>query len=193
MQRIFNLTKWTRIPDGSALAFHGDRPRRVDLEVNTPGRAVLSLIEGGVPHFLAQVNGRDSVQFHVTGPFKITATGADTYIYTADGNGVELHKLDSESYAVVREKRARNPELEYIAAVMAENVNRRLAQQSHELEGLRRALSRRSGLSGEVASGDGAAVGAEPELDASAEGEPGGAEASAETGQRARGRPRRSG
>lgn len=189
MQRLFNISKWTRIPSGSALAFAGDRPRKVQLEVNTPGKVVLSLIEGTRSDFLAQVDGRDEIEFYVKGPFKITATGADCYVHTADGAGVKIESLDAESFAVVRERRPRNPELEYIAAVMSENMNRRLA---HQAEELKRAFSRgtRDRPHEPADAGPGGGVSdelGEPEPEAS--GSDG--DAAAPGGGKPRGRPRR--
>lgn len=192
MQRIFNISKWTRIPSGSALEFKGDRPRKVVLELNTPGTAIMSLIEGARSDFLARVEGRDTVEFYVTGPFSVTSSGSDCYVYTADGSGVEIRSLDSESFAVIRERRPRNPELEYIAAMMAENVNRRLAQQAEEL---RRDFARRE-VSSRALSSPSRDGGGSPELEGDgveSEASAGDGGNDAPGGRRPRGRPRGSG
>lgn len=144
MQRIFNIEKWTLIPQGKAMHFQGDRPRKVSVDVNCPTRSQLYLVLPSGKHFLALVEGRDTVEFYVNGPFGLTTLGSDCYVYTADGQGITFEAVDSESFAVIRERRARNPELEYIAALMAENMNRRLEAQAHEL---RRIFERRVGAS----------------------------------------------
>lgn len=142
MQRLFNLTKWTQVPAGQGLSFTGDRPRKVVLDVNAPSKVVMSLLHEGRSDFLALVEGRDTVEFYVNGPFKVTATGGPCYIYTADGDGITIENLDAESFAVVRERRPRNLELEYMMAAMQENMTRRLQLQAQEIE---RAVSRRMG------------------------------------------------
>lgn len=134
MQRIFNINKWSLIPDGKAATFSGDRPRRVNLEVNATGLTNLYIVKDGTQTFLARVNGRDTVEFYIDGAFSVGSTGADCYIYTVDGDTFEWVDVDLTSFAVIRERPQRNYELEYIAARMAENMNRRLEAQAREIE-----------------------------------------------------------
>lgn len=134
MQRIFNITKWSRIPSGQAMKFAGDKPRKIVLEVNAPVASELVYIDhDGSSHFLARVLGRDTVEFYTPGAFGLAASGSDVWIYTADGDGITFEATDPASFTVVRERRERNYELEVIAAKLSENMNRRMEQQAHEL------------------------------------------------------------
>lgn len=142
MKRLFNIEKWSLIPSGKAMLFAGERPRKVVLEVNTTGRTELVLTRNGESTFLCTVDGRDTVEFYVPGSFALASAGADCWVYTADGAGVTFTASDPESFAVVREFRERNWELELIAAKMAENMNRRLEQQASEFA---RVIERRMG------------------------------------------------
>lgn len=182
MQRIFNIDKWSRIPQGKAMKFAGDRPRKVVLEVNCPVRTQLSLVNESGTHFLALVEGRDSIEFYVNGAFSIASSGSDCYIYTVDGQGVTFEKLDAASFAVVRERRARNPELEYIARRMQENLERRLAMQADEL---RKVLERRSAPREPQSAASGVVDGGEPDGASDDDGKPeGGASPSAGRGRK---------
>lgn len=133
MKRMFNMSKWSLIPTGKAMLFAGERPRKVVLEVNTTGRTELVLTRNGESTFLCIVDGRETVEFYTPGSFALASAGADCWVYTADGEGVTFTSSDAESFAVVREFRERNWELELIAAKMAENMNRRLEAQADEL------------------------------------------------------------
>ena len=134
MQRLFNLSKWVRVNEGNVLHFTNNRPRKVVVELNSPSRAVLSCVQGDRTDFLCQVDGRDSVEFYVNGPFGLTVSGSDVYIFTSDGDGTTIKPIDIESFTVLRDRRPRNPELEYMVAVMSENMNRRIGQQMREME-----------------------------------------------------------
>lgn len=140
MQRISNIDKWMLVPSDKSVYFAGDRRRKVTLDVNAPTETGLYVVSKGEPRFLALVKGRDTVEFYVDGPFGLISS-SECYVYTVDGQGVTFEAVDASSFAVVREKRERNYELEVIAARMAENMNRRLEQQADELA---RAFERRT-------------------------------------------------
>lgn len=142
MQRMFNLSKWVRVNEGNVLHFGSERPRKVVVEVNSPALAVLSCVQGERADFLAQVNGRDSLEFYVNGAFGLTVSGSDVYIFTSDGDGTTIQPIDTESFTVLRDRRPRNPELEYMVAAMSENMNRRMAAHMREMES---AFQRRMG------------------------------------------------
>jgi hypothetical protein len=57
-------------------------------------------------------------------------------VYTADGDDISLQPTTEEAFVKVMERRARNPELEHIAYVMQQNMEKRLEQQAHEFERL---------------------------------------------------------
>lgn len=135
MQRMHNLEKWSELPPGKAMSFVVDWPRVVRIDVNVAGKANLFVIgDGGTPRFLAFVTGRDVVEFAANGRFGLIADGDPTFVYSVDGDTWSLDVPAPEIFTRVREKRARNPELEYIMAKMAHNMERRLAQQATEIE-----------------------------------------------------------
>lgn len=144
MQRIFNIDKWTRLSEGQGLEFSNPRPRNVRVEVNAPSKAAIYCIDGdGEAHFLALVEGRDTIEFGSTGAFTLSVEGPDVMIYTADGADISSVVVAPVVFTKIIERRRRNPELEHIAAVMARNMERRLEQQADEI---RRQFERREAL-----------------------------------------------
>lgn len=137
MQRMFNLDKWERLKEGEGLEFSNPRPRNVRLEVNAPVRTALYVVDPeGEVHFLALVEGRDTVEWGSSGAFQLTVEGADVMVYTADGADIAQRVIAPVIFTKIAERRRRNPELEYIAHQMQLNMERRLEQQAGELEQL---------------------------------------------------------
>lgn len=133
MQRVFNLDKWQEIPEGKAIRFNAEQPRVVRIDVNAPDAVRLYLINAAnEPHFLARVQGRDVIEFFSSGAFSLASDG-QCYIYSVDGDVWTYNDPAPEIFTRIRERRGRNPELEYIVARMQQNMERRLAQQSHEI------------------------------------------------------------
>lgn len=163
MQKIFNIDKWTTLVEGTSIAYSNNRPRNVRLEVNAPQKSALYVVDqDGEAHFLALVEGRDTIEFGTTGPFDLTVEGANVMIYTADGDDISQKVVAPVIFTKIVERRRRNPELEYIAATMQRNMEKRLEQQAHELEQLfarRAAASESVAPSAGVPNGAGAAPG----------------------------------
>lgn len=137
MQRLFNIDKWQNLKEGDALAFSNPRPRNVRVEVNAPTKSSLYYVDPeGEVIFLALVEGRDTIEFGSTGAFQLTVEGAPVMVYTADGADISMKPVSHGSFTKIVERRRRNPELEQIAALMQRNMERRLEQQSAELEQL---------------------------------------------------------
>lgn len=141
MQKMYNLNKWSRLDEGSGMQFHNERPRVVRLDVNSPDRAVLYVLQRGEDgetglEFLARVEGRDVVEFVSSGPFELTCEGGPVAVYTIDGEDISFRELAPVIFTKIVERRKRSPELEYIAAMMSKNMERRLAQQANEFRGL---------------------------------------------------------
>lgn len=135
MQRMYNLDKWTRLDEGEALSFDNPRPRNVRLEVNAPQETALYVADGsGEVHFLALVKGRDTLEFGSSGAFQLTVEGSGLMVYTADGADISHEELGAVSFTKVVERRRRNPELEQLAYMMQQNMERRLAQSEREIE-----------------------------------------------------------
>lgn len=135
MQRMFNLDKWDRLAEGQSLKFINDRPRTVRLEVNAPVKSALYVVDHtGEVHFLALVEGRDTIEFSSGGAFELTVEGADVLVYTADGADISNKIVAPKIFTKIVERRRRNPELEYMAAVMQRNMERNLEKQWAERE-----------------------------------------------------------
>lgn len=182
MQRLFNVTKWRRLCEGQAIPFPADRPRVVRLELNAPQAVGLYLLDApsGKMVFLARVIGRDTVEFHVGGPFSLVADG-EVFVYAAQGEVIHHVNDDPEIYTRVVERRQLNPEIVAIQRAMNLNIERRLAAQRDEFNAAirrmqsdrkvaaRRAADAASQPEGEsAAADDGSGVqGAEPVADAS--------------------------
>ena len=143
MQKIFNLGKWFELPRDARLQFTTDRPRTVRFEVNAPVETRLYVATDigaqadGLCRFLALVKGRDTIEFSADGAFSLLADddGQEAvWVFTADGDDVSIQLDAPETFTKIVERRRRNPELEYMVAVMERNVNARLAQQAAEFE-----------------------------------------------------------
>lgn len=154
MKRMFNLDKWTLLPEGKAMSFDLDRPRLVRIDVNPTGPVNLYVLTGDDTRFLARVVERDVLEFTVDGAFGLVADGDPVAIYTVDGQSWNFVDPAPEVFTRIHERRARNPELELIVAKMQQNMERRLAQQfddvtaASERRERARALSSASGGSG---------------------------------------------
>lgn len=140
MQRMYNLEKWMRLPQGSRLEFSNARPRTVRFEVNAPGERALYVVDelSGECRFLALTMGRDVIEFSANGAFSLLADDpaggedVETWIFTADGADVSIVLEAPESFTRIVERRRRNPELEHVMALTMANMERRFAQQAGE-------------------------------------------------------------
>lgn len=145
MQRLFNLNKWVELEEGAGVSFPSTKPRLVRLEVNAPGVSFLYVSQDQDPYdqaekpepvFLARVEGRDTLEWHTSGGFSLIAEGGPCNVYTVDGDDVSFVNLSPTVFTRIAERRKRSPELEYIAAMMQRNMERRLDQQAAELRTL---------------------------------------------------------
>lgn len=137
MINLNDIHQWQRLEDGELFAFPAVRPRPVKLEVNTSGKVALYIeLQGKEPAFLALVEGRETVNFVVPGPFSIMhrSPEADVYFLTADGARVHRENMDKEAYTQLHERRAVNPEIEFMRYQMEANINKRLAMQQAQFE-----------------------------------------------------------
>jgi hypothetical protein len=137
MQRMFNLSKWTKISEGETVEFPSTRNRRVRVEVNSPAVSrIWTVNDDGDLTFLARINGRDSIEFFAVGQLRFHIEGGEVWIYTSDGEDISAVIPDAQSFTRVMERRQRNPQLEYIAAQMEANMNRRMEKQADEIAAL---------------------------------------------------------
>lgn len=133
-----DIVNWVQLEDGELIKFANQRPRQVKLEVNTSEKTVLmiQLEQEEEPRFLALVEGRETLHFVVPGAFELMhrTPGADVYLLTADGAKVHREGLGLDAYTTLHERRARNPELEYIQYMMNLNMEKRLRLQAEAFE-----------------------------------------------------------
>lgn len=137
MQRLFNVEKWQHVGDGSAISFANPEPRRVRIDVNAPleARIYYAGTDGEVT-FLANVFGRDVLEFRAYGEFSLTIEGSDVWFYTVDGEDYAFSIPDAVILTKLAERKPVNKELEMMKHLMNRNIERRLEQQRDELERL---------------------------------------------------------
>lgn len=134
--KLKNLDKWRAILDGEVVSLGGGSQldaRLIKLEVNAPYETRLYIGTGDDQRFLAVVDGYDTVEFYEIGEVDIHADGP-FHLYTAEFEQLSVEIPDAESFTTIVERRHRNPELEYIAGKMQQNMERRLAIAARDTE-----------------------------------------------------------
>lgn len=134
MQRLFNIDKWKRLEDGTAVNFGNTNSRRVRLDVNSAGPCWVAHTDAnGNTTLLGKVDGRDVLEFATPGEFALTVDGADLWFYTIDGENFSFSIPDADSFTKIIERRPRNHQLELMMYLQNQNMERRLADQREEL------------------------------------------------------------
>lgn len=145
MQRLFNIDKWFVVDAGKALNFEKTEPRRIRLDVNSVGPVKLFYADtAGEITFLAQVDGRDVIEFHCLGEFAVQVEGNDCWFATIDGEDISFSIPDAVRLTKIMERRARNPELELMQHLMQKNIVERMEHMRRDME---REWNRRAGAS----------------------------------------------
>jgi len=148
--RVGDLTLFQPIRAETLAEFTTVRERTVRITVNTVGRTALhvlaldedgSLAEDVAPMFLTTVDGLEDVEFYAHGPFAIQGDG-DWNLKTLDGQPVHVAVPDAEAFVRISERRARNPEIERLQAMLLQNQERRMGAMYEEVRLEREALAR---------------------------------------------------
>lgn len=135
MQRLYNVDKWQRCPDGQAVNFSRTDARRVRLDVNAPDPVKLFYSDGdGEVVFLGRVVGRDVIEFQCQGEFAVTAEGSDFWFFTVDGEDYSFELPDAVILTKIAERRPRNPEFELMQYHANRNIELRMEQMRRELD-----------------------------------------------------------
>lgn len=135
MQRLFNVEKWFTVGDGKAVSFANPLPRRVKIDVNAAEPVRIDYADGdGAITFLANVLGRDTIEFRCYGEFSLTVSGGDCNMYTVDGEEYSFSVPDAVSFTKPASQRVRNPELERMQVLMQQNMRKLMNEQKRELE-----------------------------------------------------------
>lgn len=129
-----DLGRWQALGEGASIRFEADKMRRFRLEVNTPNRTRFYLVNGTDVTFLASVDGYEVIQFIAPEVFEITSDGAEALIYTTEFEQTSVEIPDAVIFTKIAERRARNPELEYMMSKVQENMDRRLAVATRDFE-----------------------------------------------------------
>lgn len=134
MIKLDSLSRWLRLPAGDVLTLKGDAQRRIRLQVNSPKRISLWIVnDHGEPTFLASPVGRDVVEFAAGGDVRLTTDDDDVYVYTAESEPTFTIFEDAEIFTKIAERRARNPDLEYLMQQQQINMDRRMSVLAGEL------------------------------------------------------------
>jgi len=148
--RVGDLTLFQPIRAETLAEFATVRERTVRITVNTVGRTalhVLAMDEDGTiaddvaPMFLTTVDGLEDVEFYAHGPFAIQGDG-DWNLKTLDGQPVHVAIPDAEAFVRISERRARNPEIERLQAMLLQNQERRMGAMYEEVRLEREQLAR---------------------------------------------------
>lgn len=134
MIKLDSLSRWNALPKGGVLTLAGDAQRRIRLNVNSPKRISLFIVnDDGEPIFLAAPVGRDIVEFAAGGDVRITTDDNDVFIYTAENEPTFHIVEDAEIYTQIANRAARNPDLEHMLYLQQINMERRFAALSAEM------------------------------------------------------------
>lgn len=133
-----SLSRWKRLGKDEAIMFAGpsDRERRVRLVLNLAETTTFHLQgEDGEERFLTVAPaGVSTVEFYVAGKVGLMAEpGKEVWFQSAEHEPTYVEVPDAVSFAKIRERRARNPELERVLFEVTRNAERRLAMQAAEL------------------------------------------------------------
>ena len=134
MIKLDSLSRWNRLAKGSVLTLAGDAQRRIRLQVNSPKRSSLFIVnDDGEPVFLAAPDGRDVVEFAACGDVRLTTDDEDVFVYTAENEPTFTIIEDAEIFTKIAERSARNPDLEHMMYLQQINMDRRFAQMQHDM------------------------------------------------------------
>lgn len=135
MPKLDSLDRWIALPVGSRLTLPGDAPRRIRLNVNSPGLTPLYIVTpDGEVRFLASAYCRDTIEFAAGGNVVIMTETEHVSVYSAENEPTFTVIENAESYTQIANRAARNPDLEYIEFMQNQNMERRLAALAAEIE-----------------------------------------------------------
>lgn len=124
-----NLDKWKSVANGELLTFHGDKMRRIRLQLNTSARTNVHLSKAdGTLQFLGVVNGFEVIDFIGHDDVELMfSTDGEAYLYCGEFEVTSSKIVDAESFAKIYERRERNPDLEYMLHRMQNAQEQRIA------------------------------------------------------------------
>lgn len=127
MIKLDSLDRWMHLKKGEVLTLAGNSPRRIRLQVNSPKRSSLFIVNGdGELVFLAAPEGRDVIEFAAGGDVRLTTEDDDVYVYTAENEPTYVIIEDPVIFTKIAERSTRNPDLEHVMYLQQVNLDRRL-------------------------------------------------------------------
>ncbi|MBB4952250.1 hypothetical protein H4S14_000292 [Agrobacterium vitis] len=137
--KLNSLSRWSVLPANQAIVFAGDDlgERTVRLNLNLEAVTSFFIAFGKDEMFLVTMQpGVDTVEFSAAGTFRVYAEeGSGAVLYqSADLEPTFSEIVDPVIFTKIANRRHRNPELEEMMFRMNMNIERRLAEQAHELE-----------------------------------------------------------
>lgn len=135
MIKLDSLSRWSRLDKGAVLTLPGVADRRIRLNVNSPGRVSLFIVnDDGEPIFLACPEGRDVVEFAAPGDVRITTEDEDVFVYTAENEPTFSIIENAEVFTQIAQRAARNPDMEHMLYLQQVNMERRFAALAADME-----------------------------------------------------------
>lgn len=132
--KLNSIKRWKPAHE-KELVFEGRGARRIRLHINSPGVTLAWLVlPDGELQFLARVEGFQTVEFYAEGRVSVSLDGADVWWTCAETEPTHVEIIDPQIFTRIANRRHRNPELEEVMYRMQLNMERRLAQQSGEIE-----------------------------------------------------------
>lgn len=135
--KIDNIMEWSKFDLSKTLVLHGNKKRRIRLELNPSDPIRVSLLKGATRNemvFLANVDQPTTLDFidegniHVVVNPLFDGVEPDVYYYTADGQHTHSEEVDRKVFTRMHVREARDPRLEALTEKMYQNMERRFAQ-----------------------------------------------------------------
>ena len=142
MINLREINKFLRIEQGEYLELPRRERRVVRLELNTAEPCQLKLQTGPREQdmrFLANVVGRETVEFVAEGPVTIWPdSDGEVWVWTSEVESSAVVVADAATFTKIATRKARNPELERVALKMQQNMERRFQMLAGDVERMAR-------------------------------------------------------
>jgi hypothetical protein len=146
MQKLGNLDKWPLVKNGEGIEFSVER--RVRLEVLSPVGTDWYFMEGKKKgQYFTTTSGREVLEFVAVEGMRVMPTKHVRY-YSSENEHIHVDETGNPVFTRIANRQARNPEMEMVAAIAAENATRRMQQMY--AEDMRRKDEQINQLKGEV-------------------------------------------
>ncbi|THF60017.1 hypothetical protein [Ollibium composti] len=138
--KMDSVVRWTLLNSGEVINFDkpgGDGERRVRLNLLLENKTRLYLENGDGPRLLAVAGpGRETIEYSIAGVHAVYPEPdvGEVYYQSAETEPAYAEVVDPVIFTKIAQRRHRNPELEEMMFLMNQNMERRLAQQSAEIE-----------------------------------------------------------